>query len=212
MVSEDDNAGVGAGYPVGQLAKAFVTALIHEDGRTRWRAGRRVRKWEQVLAGMASGSLRVGSRTPIAGLPAWVTPEVVRGGFATGSPAAGGALALDEVALAERLGVPAARSALFAYFVSDPGQDDLASMLASGTYRVTVPEEAALLVVAWLARNGRAAEALDLVETIMPFSDRLRFWPRVASDALGDPEIVWRETAGEVRESVAARKPNPQIE
>ena len=41
---------------------------------------------------MASGKLRIGSREPVSGLPAWVTPEVVRGGFATGEPAAGGAV------------------------------------------------------------------------------------------------------------------------
>ena len=38
------------------------------------------------------GSLRVGSRTPVADAPPWVTLEVVHGGFATGRFAAGGPL------------------------------------------------------------------------------------------------------------------------
>ncbi len=68
----------GRGYPLGQLAKAFVTAANHEDAETRRRAEERLRRSEQALSGMADGRLTIGSRTPVACLPAWVTPQVVR--------------------------------------------------------------------------------------------------------------------------------------
>jgi hypothetical protein len=38
----------------------------------------------RVFTGMLRGALDVGSRTPVAGAPAWATPKVVTGGFATG--------------------------------------------------------------------------------------------------------------------------------
>ncbi|CAM5699980.1 putative protein OS=Streptomyces griseomycini OX=66895 GN=FHS37_003309 PE=4 SV=1 [Streptomyces griseomycini] len=58
-------------YPKAQLAKAFVTALTHEDADTRRRAEVRGQRWREVLAGMAAGRLSVGSRTPVDGFPAW---------------------------------------------------------------------------------------------------------------------------------------------
>jgi hypothetical protein len=102
------------------MARAFVTALSHEDAATRQRAEQRVDRWQQVLAGMASGALKIGSRAPVAGLPAWVTPEVVRGGFATGTARAGGPLQPYETDAARRAGIPADRRALFGYYLTDP--------------------------------------------------------------------------------------------
>jgi hypothetical protein len=52
MLAMDDNdVRVGAGYPFGQLAKAFVTALTHEDAEIRRRAEDRIRRWQAVLGG-----------------------------------------------------------------------------------------------------------------------------------------------------------------
>ncbi len=81
---------IGTGYPGGQLASAFRTAFGHEDAATRQRAEERLRTWRRELDGMSAGTLTVGSRTPVAGLPARATPQVVRGGFATGDAEAGG--------------------------------------------------------------------------------------------------------------------------
>ena len=61
---------IDRGYVLAQLAKASTPE--------------KAEKWAAVLRGMASGRLRIGSRTPVKDLPAWVTPEVLRGGFATG--------------------------------------------------------------------------------------------------------------------------------
>ena len=69
---------IDRGYVLAQLAKASTPE--------------KAEKWTAVLRGMASGHLRIGSRTPVKAQPAWVTPEVLRGGFATGEPAASGPL------------------------------------------------------------------------------------------------------------------------
>jgi hypothetical protein len=207
-----DEKTVGGAYAWGELARAFVTASTHEDEQTRDRAEERVRRWRSVLGGMAAGTLRVGSRTPVAGLPAWVTPEVVRGGFATGEPAAGGPLRPHEVDWAHRAGVPAERGALFAYFLTDAGLAELSGLLDSGRYRVELPEEAALPVMVWLLRSGDRLGALTLVDTIAPFRERLRFAPAPSDLPTADPQSVSRQTVGEVREAVGRRQPNERVE
>ncbi|MDI2132737.1 hypothetical protein [Yinghuangia seranimata] len=201
------------GYAYGQLAKAFVTASDHEDAATRRRAEERIRDWQRVARGMADGSLAIGSRTPVAGLPAWVTPTVVRGGFATGEAAAGGPLLPYETETAERFGLRAAdRGALFDHYLTDAGVAELGALLDSGCYEVAVPEEAALLTVAWLLRAGDRAGALELLAGIRPFADRLRFAPRRVLEPPFDGTAVHRETVGDVRDGLAQRRRNRKVE
>lgn len=212
MESNETFPQVGSAYPVGQLASAFVTAVTHEDAGTRSRAEERVRRWSQVLESMAAGTVTIGSRAPVAGLPVWVTPQVVRGGFATGSPAAGGPLRPYEIELAARVGVPAERGALFAYFLSDAGQAELSVLLDSGGYRVELPEQAALLTVAWLLRAGDRARALGLLDEIGPYAGQLCFTPVPDPEGGQDVAEVWRADAGEVGAALAGRRPNPRVE
>jgi len=120
-------------------------------------AERRASDWRSVLAGML-GSLQIGSRTPVRDTPAWVTLGVAHGGFATGGFAAGGDLQSHEVAKlskVERCSAISERAALNAYYLSDEGRAELCEMLGSGCYRVSTPEEAALLTNAWLLRQGQ---------------------------------------------------------
>ncbi|MFI0937368.1 hypothetical protein [Streptomyces sp. NPDC021020] len=207
-------AEVHRGYPLGQLAAAFTTAATHHDPRVRARAADRAARWRKVLTGMADGTITVGSRTPVAGLPAWVTPEVVRGGFATGTPAAGGPLRPHEVLAAQGAGLPADRRALFAYALTTAGQAELTDLLASGAYSVDLPEEAALLTVTWLADHGETATALELLDELEPFADRLRFLPRrlPAPPSGADSGVVFRWTVGEVRERLRERRPHAGVE
>ncbi|WP_436787130.1 hypothetical protein [Yinghuangia sp. YIM S10712] len=203
---------IGTGYPAGQLAKAITTARLHEDADTRKRAEERLRTWQRVLANMADGTVTVGSRTPVAGLPAWVTPEVVRGGFATGDAAAGGPLTADERATARRANLRATdRLSLFRHYLSDAGLAELDGMLDSGHYEVEHPEEAALLTVAWLLRAGDRLAALALLDEIRPFADRLRFAPRAVDARTPDGSVVHRETVGDVRTALRARRPKPAV-
>lgn len=212
MAEGEESVRVGPGYPLDQLARAFVTALTHDDEQTRRGAETRFEKWEAVLRGMASGKLRIGSREPVTGLPAWVTPEVVRGGFATGEPAAGGPLTAAETAQAAEAGLPASREALFAWFLTEPGLRALSDALSTSNYRVGLPEEAALLVAAWLGRAGDEAAALALVSELAPFADRLRFMPTPSPDPLGDIALVSRETVGDVAEALRRRRENDRVE
>ncbi|RJL31374.1 hypothetical protein [Bailinhaonella thermotolerans] len=209
---EGSDRHTGAGYSAGQLAKALFTAAAHEDAATRERAGERVRRWAAVLGGTLSGRLTVGSRTPVADLPAWVTPEVVRGGFATGTPAAGGPLTRHEAELAARAGVRPERKALFAHHLTEEGLAGLGELLDGGAYRVEFPEEAALPVVAWLLRAGDREGALEVLEAVSPYAGLLRFAPAPADAPPPDPEVMWRETAGEARDGVSGCEPNARVE
>ncbi|MEU9852227.1 hypothetical protein [Streptomyces sp. NPDC047974] len=221
------------GYARTQWARAFTTALGHTDPATRRRAEERARGWRDVMAGMASGRLRVGSRTPVAELPAWVTPDVLHGGFATGSARAGGPLREFEREAAHHAGVPAERAAIFAYHLTEPGLADLWELLDSGRYEVGLPEEAALLTVAWLVRAGETDAAVELVETLRPFADRLRFLPRPTehrsarraarrgAEGGGEPSAglpvpeagaVHRSTVEQARDALAARAPKRAVE
>lgn len=49
------------------------------------------------------------------------------------------------------------RTLLNCHFLSGPGLQELQSQLASGCFRIEVPEEGALLAVAWLWQQGLAA-------------------------------------------------------
>jgi hypothetical protein len=200
------------GYALGQLAQAFLTATTHENPETRRRADRRVQRWAQAMQEMADGRVAVGSRTPVSGLPAWVTLEVLRGGFATGSASAETLIEADEVALASRVGVPAVRRLLFGYFMTDTGLQELYALLDSGSYRVDIPEDAALLTMAWLLRAGDREAALDVLDAVSPFADRLRLAPKVAETPTLPPEFVYRITAGEAAAILRSRKPNPRVE
>lgn len=211
MDDEEPQARVGVGYPQAQLATAFVTALTHEDADTRRRAENRLRHWDRVLRGMAAATLTIGSRAPVAGLPSWVTPQVVRGGFATGDAAAGGPMAAHEIAAARRAGVPGDRRRLFLHHLTEVGITELGALLDSGRYEIAVPEEAALLTVAWLLRAGDGGAALTLLEEIEPFTDRLTFLPRPADGAPPGGAVVHRETVGAVRGRLDARRESGSV-
>ncbi|MFJ5549442.1 hypothetical protein [Streptomyces sp. NPDC093225] len=199
-------------YAQAELARAATTARTHADETVRRRAAERVGQWREVLAGTADGRLAIGSRTPVAGLPAWVTPEVVRGGFATGAAGAGGPLLPYEEAYAREAGVPATRADLFGHALTRPGLDRLWDLLDSGRYEVALPEEAALLSVAWLLRAGDGEAALELVGVLAPFADRLRFTPRPAGAPVHDPSAVHRRTVAQVSGALARRRPHAGVE
>lgn len=193
---------IGTGYPAAQLARAFVTALTHEDAGTREQAEERARRWSSVLQAMAAGTVTIGSRRPMARWPVWVTPQVVRGGFATGVPAAGGPLRPHE----------SDRAAQFAHYLGDAGQAELSALLDSGAYRLELPEQAALLAVTWLLRAGDRARALGLLDEIGPYAGELCFTPIPEPAGAPDPALAWRETAGEASTALAGRQPAPAVE
>lgn len=189
---------VNIGYAWGQLLRARQTAAEHADGEVRARAAQTAAKWADVISGMQAGTIAVGSRTPT-NAPAWVTLDVVTGGFATGGYGAGGALRDHERALAERLGVPATRLALNLEFLMSAETSEL---LASGRYRIDVAEEGALLVVAWLRRHNELDRANALVEQLAPWFEALRFYP-VPAEREVELKTVRLQDAGKTLEGLA---------
>lgn len=209
----DNEIRVSRAYPVGQWAKAL---RVSEDADPAVRAAalERVRRWEDVLRGMADGSVVVGERAPVAGLPAWVTLRVLHGGFASGQALAETVPDVEERLAAKRAGLAAARAPLFAHYLTDAGLAELRALIRSGGYRLQTPEGAALPVVAWLIEHGHPEAAAGLVDEIVPLASRLRFTPKPhrATTPPIDPSLVYQATAQEVRGALAARRPNPRVE
>jgi len=206
-MSDDHTPRINVGYPLAQLLKAL--------SGTGEQAPLRARQWQQVLFGLVDGTLRVGSRTPVKDIPPWVTLEVVHGGFATGNTAAAGPLQPHEIQKLRSVAQPgqaADRGALNLYFLSDLGRPELAAMLATGGFRVRVPEEAALLVAAWLLERGEAERAAALIDTIVPFFDQLRFYPMPRPRPAHSGTGVYIQTVGETIKSLRARRPQASVE
>src|SRR5574341_45724 len=207
MANDDEKPVVNPGYPLAQLARALLGSGAG--------ALRRVRQWTQVLTGMSDRSLSVGSRTPVSGAPAWTTPEVVHGGFATGSLAAAGPLLRHETEAMSRLPSReggSGRTALNEYSLSGDGSTALREMLRAGTFRIHVPEEAALLAVTWLRERGEEERAAPVVEAIRPFFDRLRFYPVPQSRSLRSRANVHLEPASAVVERLRTQRASAEVE
>ena len=85
---------------------------------------------------------------------------------------------------------------------------EMAALLArvlDGRYRVEVPEEGALAVVAWLTHRGTYDKALEVIEAIAPFLERLRFTPREAETALAAGLSEFREPVRAVPDPLSPR-------
>jgi len=215
---DDDTTGgqpaLGAGFAAFQLARALTARAAHTDPAARERAAQRVAAWKSIVGNLYAHSADYGSRTPIRDVPAWATLEVMTGGFATGSLLAGGPLQPHEHALLERLpvaGQGTERLALNTYFLTDAGLAELQAWLHSGRYDVRVPEEGALLAVAWLAANGHDDAAGDIVDAIAPFLATLRFYPVPADRPRAAGPRVHVRDVGAVREQIAALRPNRHV-
>ncbi|MFI5585835.1 hypothetical protein ACIA5G_12435 [Amycolatopsis sp. NPDC051758] len=199
------------GYAYGQLERALRGAASAKDSAARHRARAKAGRWQDVLAGMADGTLRIGSRTPVADTPAWVTLEVAHGGFATGRYLAEVPLHADEAALPADGPGTTDRERLNLWYLTDAGLATLRAALATEAYRVEVPEDAALPVVAWLLDHGHAEAALDLVAELRPLMHRLRLAPLPGAAPRPAGALVRLSTVGAVRTSLRAATTKPSI-
>jgi hypothetical protein len=186
MSDDNDKAEkVGSNYAVHELLRAMRAAQNHKDAALKAKATTRVQQWMDVLTSIASGAMKVGSRTPFSGTPAWITPGVLRGGFTkAGYYAAGGSLHPHEQKRAAELGLPldkTSRDALHADALSEEGLARLRTQLKEGAYEVGVPEEAALLVLAWLVEKDDLKSVEKLLELISARFGELRFYPQPAA-------------------------------
>jgi hypothetical protein len=203
---------INPGYAHAQIAKALAAADEHPDAATRERAREKVARWRQVLAGLADGSIAIGSRTPLKA-PAWATPEVVTGGFATGNLMAGGALLEHERALALALSAPddGARTALNRHYLTDAGLADLATRVRERRYDIDVPEEGALPAVAWLVEHGHVDAARDIVTQIAPYFDTLRFYPKPRDTPRNTEARLFVQSARTTAQALHDVAPNAKI-
>ncbi|MBI5366891.1 MAG: hypothetical protein HZA54_07625, partial [Planctomycetes bacterium] len=204
------------GFALGQLGRALHTSGDHPDPEVRERARRRVESWARIFHEMLAGALAIGSRTPVAATPAWATLEVAAGGFATGRLLAGGPLLPHEEQLRARLGLPcdgtADRAALNAHYLGETGRDELRALLKSGHYRLSVPEEGALLAVAWLLEHDEADRARAVLDAIGPFLGRLRFYPERDPAPPPPSSLVHVETIAETLVGLDRMRPAEQVE
>ena len=208
------SAGINPDYAVFQLAKALTTSQEHEDLPTRERARAKIEDWATVLRSILTGSVEYGSRTPIGGVPAWATLEVITGGFATGGLLAAGSLKSHELDLLNQL--PEAndgedRRVLNGHFLTDDGLSDLRNWLGTGCYDICVPEEGALLVVAWLVDNGRADMARSLLEEISPWFAKMRFYPVPLQRPRTYSTQVYLQDVSQTIADLSRIKPNRRI-
>lgn len=202
-------------YAWGQLHRAVARAQSTGDQATRVRAAAKADGWQRVIVGMASGDLQVGSRTPVADTPGWVTLEVLHGGFASGRYIAEHPLDEAETEMVARLGARAPgstpREQINLWFLSDEGQSVLQDAMRTDRYRVDVPEEAALLVVTWLMLQEHCEAALDLVSELRPLMHRLRFSPRLIASARPPGSLVRLRSVAEVAEPLRLAAANPRV-
>ncbi|EWC62334.1 hypothetical protein UO65_2321 [Actinokineospora spheciospongiae] len=207
-MSDDPRQSASPAYATDRLQRALLGAARSEDPAVRARAAGKVRRWERVLAGTAAGRITVGSRVPVAGAPAWVTLEVVTGGFATGRHLADAPLSEEEsrrvAALPADVPGDTDRARLNHWYLGDAGQAELLAALRTGHYRVDIPEEAALVVVALLLDKGFTEAALDLLDELRPFLDRLRFTPHFQPTAALSGTAVRLATVADVTRSLDA--------
>jgi hypothetical protein len=213
--NEGPKTSVNPGYVLGQLSRAISAATHNPDPSVRQRAVERTKRWEQVFQAMLGGTVSFGTRAPVQGVPDWVTLEVMHGGFATGNLLAGGALQAFELDLLRHLNrTPdtTARAALNIYYLGDLGQRDLCAMMETGCYRINVPEEGALLVVAWLLSHEMAERAQQLIDLITPFFDRLRFYPVPDASPMVPSPTVHRHNVAQTITALQARRQQAQVE
>ncbi len=178
-------------YLKGVLGKAAATASSNSaDPATVQRARLKIHTLLQTIAGITSGFLMPGSRTPLSWAPVWLTPVVISGGFPSGQLAAGGSLTDYETKLAHQLGIPLSddpadiRLKLNRIWFNEPYYSQLCDMLDNGTYRVNFPEEAVMLVAVALQRAGYGDKAEKLIGKVAPFMKHARFFPEPAQTLL----------------------------
>jgi hypothetical protein len=182
FMTEKPKIRINPGFILGQLQKALAAARSEGNELLREHVADKANKWTDVLEGVLSGRINVGSRTPT-GAPPWATLEVLHGGFSSGKLLAGGPLLPFETELVQRLDyvdIETARGAINGFYLSDAGVKELQKLLESRCYRIDLPEDGALLVVAWLLKHGDLSAANHVLDAIAAHFSDLRFYPQPA--------------------------------
>ena len=83
--------------------------------------------------------------------------------------------------------------------------------MRTGAYEADLPEEGALLVVAWLLAHGHAEHAHDLLDELGPFLSALRFYPRFVDEPRRFGSRVFVRDVNATIGSLEAIEPNRNI-
>lgn len=206
MADKQNLLPVGLSYAQSQLAKTLSQPEINNN---------KVQQWEAVLHQILQGQANYGSRTPFENTPAWITLEVIKGGFATGNWLAGGEITPEEQHLLDKLQIKTSpenqRLALNSYYLTDDGMNVLNKCLDNENYLITVPEESVLLTVAWLIRNKAQAYARDLLDIISPWFSVLRFYPHIVEQPVISSSTVRVQELAMTIYDLKRIKPNKRV-
>src|SRR5262249_43462202 len=104
-----------------------------------------------------------------------------------------------------------ARTVLNRYYLTDDGFSNLRERLRTGLYDVGVPEEGALLVVAWLVENGYVEEARGLLEGLGSYFPTMRFYPVPRARAQRFGSQVFLQDVGRTIDDLRKIKTNSRI-
>ena len=96
-------------------------------------------------------------------------------------------------------------------FLTDAGLHELQGRLRSGCFDVGVPEEGALLAVAWLVEQGYAAEANGLLDELVPYFSKLRFYPIPLEQPRRSGSRVHLQDVGSTISDLQKIRPNKRI-
>lgn len=159
----------------------------------------------EVIEGVRNRGVQIGQRMDWHG-KAWITPQIVTGGFSTGNHVAGGAPKPHEAALISEHGIetnasrrgkhglqyrwgPTPRRAINEWcLTSSAGRAWLLGLSRSGLYRVPTTEEGCLLAVVLLEEAGVVAD--HIVEEVSPWFHNIRFFPEPAPNPLPDGSVA----------------------
>jgi hypothetical protein len=206
--------GINQGYVLMHLNKALLRTQVPGTPEQQATATKKAEAWSKVFANMLSSEYDIGSRTPLKNVPGWATLEVVTGGFATGELLAGGALQDHEIQMLREFSLDSdnhPRLNLNRYFLSEAGIALLQARLESGCFEIQVPEEGALLTVAWLLSEGYSEKARSLLEIIGPYFSKLRFYPILTDKPCRASSLVCLQNVGKTIADLKKIKPKRLI-
>ena len=201
---------VNLGYLMGLVTRAFELSRREQQeeqphlqtAQERQETERRLQKAVQIqgmIQDSFTGKLDFGSRRPLKDYPAWVTPKVSWGGFATGQ------LEASLITSTRIDGNTAKKRHTNEEFLTPEGLKQLTSMLSQGNYRIKAPEHAALLCVAWLLEQGHYTEVQSILEAILPYFSQIQFFPEFADTPLEVTSQTCLWTLEEVKQELTKR-------
>gem|GEM_PF-5162561 len=70
-------------------------------------------------------------------------------------------------------------------------------MYFSGCYKINIPEEGALLTIAWLLSKNLLSPVVKIIDEILPYMDILRFYTLITDEPTGNSTEFYLNTFGD---------------